>query len=87
TRSSRQATVGRPGDATCPRYSCTARCRSLTVTIDTSIVEVLRRPIDSAQYLPIRYTERLAAEGAITSVGSRGDSYDCDDPRVLLRSA
>jgi putative transposase len=28
------------------------------------------------QYLAIRYTERLAAEGAISSVGSRGDSYD-----------
>jgi putative transposase len=28
------------------------------------------------QYLSIRYSERLAAEGAITSVGSRGDSYD-----------
>jgi len=28
------------------------------------------------QYLSIRYTERLAEEGAITSVGSKGDSYD-----------
>ena len=28
------------------------------------------------QYLSIVYTERLAAEGAVTSVGSRGDSYD-----------
>ena len=28
------------------------------------------------QYLSIRYTQRLAAEGAITSVGFRGDSYD-----------
>ena len=28
------------------------------------------------QYLSIRYTERLAQEGAITSVGSKGDSYD-----------
>jgi len=28
------------------------------------------------QYLCIRYTERLAEEGAVTSVGSRGDSYD-----------
>jgi putative transposase len=28
------------------------------------------------QYLAIRYTERLAAEGAVASVGSRGDSYD-----------
>ena len=28
------------------------------------------------QYLSIRYTERLAKAGAVTSVGSRGDSYD-----------
>jgi putative transposase len=28
------------------------------------------------QFLSIRYTERLAEEGAVTSVGSRGDSYD-----------
>ena len=28
------------------------------------------------QYLSIRYTERLADAGAVTSVGSRGDSYD-----------
>ena len=28
------------------------------------------------QYLSIRYTQRLADAGAVTSVGSRGDSYD-----------
>jgi putative transposase len=28
------------------------------------------------QYLSIRYTERLAEEGVVCSVGSRGDSYD-----------
>jgi putative transposase len=28
------------------------------------------------QYLSIRYTERLAEAGAVTSVGSRGDSFD-----------
>jgi len=28
------------------------------------------------QYLSIRYTERLAEAGVVTSVGSRGDSYD-----------
>src|SRR5215211_7861949 len=39
-------------------------------------VKVLRRPVESAQYLSIRYTERLAEAGAVTSVGSRGDSYD-----------
>jgi putative transposase len=29
-----------------------------------------------SQYLSIRYTERLAGAGAVTSVGSVGDSYD-----------
>ena len=29
-----------------------------------------------SQYLSIRYPERLAEAGAVTSVGSRGDSYD-----------
>jgi len=28
------------------------------------------------QYLAIRYTERLAEAGAVSSVGSKGDSYD-----------
>lgn len=29
-----------------------------------------------SQYIAIRYTERLTDAGAVTSVGSRGDSYD-----------
>jgi putative transposase len=29
-----------------------------------------------SQYLSIRYTQRLAEAGAVTSIGSRGDSYD-----------
>ncbi len=37
---------------------------------------MLRRPHELGQYLAIRYTERLAEAGAVTSVGSRGDSYD-----------
>ena len=37
---------------------------------------VLHRPVQFAQYLSIRYTERLAEAGIATSVGSRGDSYD-----------
>jgi putative transposase len=36
----------------------------------------LRRPLEPALYLSIVYTERLAEAGAVTSVGSRGDSYD-----------
>ena len=37
---------------------------------------VLLRLIEPGQDLSIVYTERLAAEGGVTSVGSRGDSYD-----------
>jgi putative transposase len=38
--------------------------------------EALRRPSESAQYLAIRYTERLADAGVVNSVGTRGDSFD-----------
>ena len=37
---------------------------------------MLRRPVESAQYVSIKYTERLAAAGIEPSVGSVGDSYD-----------
>ena len=37
---------------------------------------MLRRPVESAQYVPIRYSERLAEAGIEPSVGSVGDSYD-----------
>jgi putative transposase len=37
---------------------------------------VLRRPLEPGQYLAIRYTQRLADQGAVASVGSKGDSYD-----------
>ena len=36
----------------------------------------MRRPLEPKQYLSIRYTQRLAEAGAVTSVGSRGDSFD-----------
>ncbi len=37
---------------------------------------VLRRPIESAQYVAVRYTERLSEVDVVASVGSVGDSYD-----------
>ena len=36
----------------------------------------MRRPLESTQYVSIRYTERLAETGIEPSVGSVGDSYD-----------
>ena len=37
---------------------------------------MLRPPVESGQYVAVRYSERLAQAGAVASVGSRGDSYD-----------
>ena len=37
---------------------------------------VLRRPVESAQYVSIRYSERLAKAGIEPSVGSVGDVYN-----------
>ncbi len=34
------------------------------------------------QYLAVRYTQRLAEAGAVASVGSTGDSYDCEHPGI-----
>ncbi|MGY4335186.1 hypothetical protein ACVWW3_000092 [Bradyrhizobium sp. LM2.9] len=72
--SSRPATEGRPGDGNGARPD-----RSdlrLTTFIATSKLRVLRRPFESAQYVSIKYTERLAEAGVEPSVGSVGDSYD-----------
>ena len=37
---------------------------------------MLHRLVELAQYVALRYTESLALEGAVASVGSTGDSYD-----------
>ena len=75
-RSSRPATGGRPGDDNGPRADRSKR--RLYLFIATSFVKVLRRPLESAQYVSIKYTERLAEAGIEPSVGSVGDSYDCE---------
>jgi putative transposase len=35
-----------------------------------------------SQFTSVRYGERLAELGAVPSIGTVGDSYDCEDPRV-----
>ena len=37
------------------------------------------------QYRAIRYTERLAEAEAVASVGSKGDSYDCQSVSAGFR--
>src|SRR5436309_14711142 len=75
-RSSRRATGGRPGERIGARPARSARRRFAAPIATLLVVEALRRPVESAQYLSIRYTERLAAAGIAPSVGSVGDSYD-----------
>ncbi len=73
-RFSRCHTGGRPGENNFWRVD-----RSdfrLSVAIHTFWFGVLRRPVESAQYLSIKYTERLGAAGIEPSVGNDGDSYD-----------
>lgn len=41
-----------------------------------SLTGLIHHSDRGVQYLSIRYTERLALEGAVTSVGAKGDSYD-----------
>lgn len=48
----------------------------LPVVINTPNSEGLRRPVESALYLSIQYTERLAQAGIELSVGSVGESYE-----------
>jgi hypothetical protein len=70
----RPATDGRPGKGKGARPD--RADRRITTFIATSNLRVLRRPFDSAQYVSIKYTERLAEAGVEPSVGSVGDSYD-----------
>ena len=44
--------------------------------MNTSILGVLRRPVESAQYTSIAFTQRLFDAGIDPSVGSVGDAYD-----------
>jgi hypothetical protein len=41
---------------------------------------VLVHDSDGDQYLSIRYSERLADNDIVASVGSKGDSFDCELP-------
>jgi hypothetical protein len=48
----------------------------LLVVIFTSENVVLRRPVEAAQYLSIRYTERFVETGIEPSLRSVDDNYD-----------
>jgi hypothetical protein len=37
---------------------------------------VLLRPVESAQYTSIKFTETVALEGLVASIGTVSDAYD-----------
>jgi putative transposase len=43
---------------------------------DAGLDRLVHHSDRGVQYLSVRYTQRLADQGAVASVGSRGDSYD-----------
>ena len=47
-------------------------------TYDPFNKPVLLRPVESGQFTSIRYGERLDEIGARPSIGSIGDSFDCE---------
>jgi putative transposase len=69
----RPATGGRPGEG---NGALPERSDRRFHRIIVAPHEALRRPLESAQYVSIKYTERLAEAGVEPSVGSVGDSYD-----------
>src|ERR671913_121010 len=73
-RSSRPATGGRPGDGKGLRPDQSDR--RLRVVIATSMVEVLRRPLESAQYASGSYREVLERHGIQPSMSRRGNCLD-----------
>ena len=51
----------------------------------THFVDLVCHSDAGSQFTSIRYGERLAEIGAVPSIGSVGDSYDCEDPRAVIR--
>jgi hypothetical protein len=75
-RSRSRRTGGRPGDSITARPVNAAAQPGGRPIESTSIVEVLRPPVEPGQYTSVAFTQRLIDEGVDPSVGSVGDALD-----------
>jgi transposase InsO family protein len=75
-RSRSRRTGGRPGDSITARGVNAAAQPGGRPIESTSIVEVLRPPVEPGQYTSVAFTQRLIDEGVDPSVGSVGDALD-----------
>jgi putative transposase len=48
--------------------------------------KLIHHSVRGVQYVSIKYTERLAEAGIEPSVGSVGDSYDCENVRAARKA-
>ena len=74
-RSTSRRSEGFPGDFIGER-PVNSFIQPAGLPIETSTIEVLRRPVESANYTSLRFGQRLADHGILASMGSVGDSYD-----------
>jgi len=75
-RSRSLRTGGRPGERTTARPVNAAAHPGGRPIENTSIIEVLRLPVEPGQYTSVAFTQRLIDEGVDPSVGSLGDALD-----------
>jgi hypothetical protein len=75
-RSRSRRTRGRPGDSITARPVNAAAQPGGRPIESTSIVEVLRRPVEPGQCTAIHFGETLWMSGLRPSIGSVGDAYD-----------
>ena len=78
-RSRSLRTGGRPGERITARPVNAAAHPGGRPIENTSIVEVLRPPVEPGQYPSVAFTQRLLDEGVDPSVGSVGDALDCEN--------
>ena len=74
-RSTSRRSDGAPGDFIAD-LPVNAFIHPAGLPINTSVIEVLRRPIESAQYTSWAFTRRAKESGLLPSMGSIGDCYD-----------
>jgi hypothetical protein len=75
-RSRSLRTGGRPGERITARPVNAAAHPGGRPIENTSIIEVLRPPVEPGQYTSVAFTQRLIDEGVDPSVGSFGDALD-----------
>ena len=58
---------------------------ALSTAKDRALDQLVHHSDRGSQYVSIRYTEHLAEAGVQASVGSVGDSYDCQSVSTRFR--